>query len=380
MSTPDLFQNQKILILSPQPWDYLFISKHHYAMELAKSNDVWFLSSPEKDLGLSVVEEVIPGYPRLKIVRYKVPVPDKTKFHLASLYKAVNLWAVKRVLKKIAGHFDVSIDFGCYALYPSQQFVNARTKIFFPVDNFGHISFSPRGAQHIFTVSHVIQRKFQQKGINCHFINHGLSASFAKAAQSRLRALQPWKTGERLQIGYSGNLFSTFLNIPLFRTVIEEHPEVDFHLYGGLKFNEADPREADWFHFLTTANHVTLHGFLKTDDLAVQLHKMDALILCYKADNVNYFGENTHKMIEYLSTGRAIICTHITLYADSNMIEMTASGADEEFPALFSKSLHQLGMLNAESKIIERIGFALNNTYAQQIGRIKEWISEQITE
>ena len=43
--------NKKILIISPQFWGKMLISKHHYAVELAnRGNEVFFLNPPNANL------------------------------------------------------------------------------------------------------------------------------------------------------------------------------------------------------------------------------------------------------------------------------------------------------------------------------------------
>ena len=37
-------KNKTILIISPERWGTNFVSKHHYALELAKNNNVYFLN------------------------------------------------------------------------------------------------------------------------------------------------------------------------------------------------------------------------------------------------------------------------------------------------------------------------------------------------
>jgi len=370
MSSSSLFCNKKILILSPQPWNDLLISKHHYALELAKQNDVWFICSPEKELGWGTTKEVIKEEPRLKVLHYKLPVTEKIRFHFKGLYNFINSFVVNRLLNREAASFDICIDFGAYAYYDSQNFVKATTRIFFPVDNFADLHFSPRGAQHLFTVSSVIQDRIREQGIQCHFINHGLSESFAKFAEDQLRNFKKWQPGERLKVGYSGNLFSTFLNIEVFKKTIAENEAIDFHIFGKLSYDRSNKVYDDWMKFLDSSSNVKLHGFLKTGELAAEIQKMDALMLCYQPDNKNYFGENTHKMLEYLSTGKAIISSNISLYAKSGLVEMTDEGKDGDLPVLFRRSVNNLENLNREELAKKRILMALDNTYARQIDRI----------
>src|SRR5690606_833073 len=41
------FKDKNVLIISPEPWDHIFVSKHHYAIHLAqRGNKVFFLNPP----------------------------------------------------------------------------------------------------------------------------------------------------------------------------------------------------------------------------------------------------------------------------------------------------------------------------------------------
>lgn len=370
------FRDKKILILSPQPWNYFFISKHHYALELAKDNDVWFLSAPQPGIGWKKELAKNNVRSRLTVIKYKLPLPQFFRFHVNKLYRYINRQTVKQMLKRIVPHFDLCIDFGCYSLYENVDFVSAADKIFFPVDNFSNMPFTQRGAQYLFTVSEVIRKKFSDAGISCHFINHGLSADFASRAKKELENNNSWKKRERITVGYSGNLFIRFLNRDIFRQLIDENREIAFHLFGSTEFNKTDAGEAEWFRYLSSQPNVFLRGFLMPEQLADDLQSMDALLLCYKADNKDYFGENTHKMLEYLSTGKAIISSHISLYADSVMISMTEAGNDEALPLLFSKTIKELEIHNSVELREKRIAYALDNTYAEQIKRIGRLVNK----
>ena len=47
----DSLRNKTILIISPQAWGKMFLSKHHYAIELAKrGNAVYFLNPPGENI------------------------------------------------------------------------------------------------------------------------------------------------------------------------------------------------------------------------------------------------------------------------------------------------------------------------------------------
>ena len=60
------FINKKIIIISPESWGINFVSKHHYAKELAnKGNEVYFLNPPSDKNELINIEK------NLYVINYK---------------------------------------------------------------------------------------------------------------------------------------------------------------------------------------------------------------------------------------------------------------------------------------------------------------------
>ncbi len=50
----DMLNDKTILIISPQEWGKMLLSKHHYALELAKAGNIfYFLNPPDKKAELN---------------------------------------------------------------------------------------------------------------------------------------------------------------------------------------------------------------------------------------------------------------------------------------------------------------------------------------
>ncbi|MEJ7737954.1 MAG: hypothetical protein WKF97_11045 [Chitinophagaceae bacterium] len=339
---------------------------------------MYYLCAPENKPGISSSFFAAKESHQLFICTYRIPVPPVFLFHASTLYKAVNLYFVKRFLKNLTPSFDVCIDFGSYQFYDNMDFVQADTKIFFPVDDHHDLKPFDRGCKHLFSISVNIVDKFKKAGYHCNFINHGLSEAFASVARNRLAHFTGWRKNGRIKAAYSGNLFIPFLNIPLFKKMIQENPDVEFQLFGSIKYDKKNPVHADWYGFLEAAENVTIHGFAEPSMLAGHLNNADLCLMCYKPDFKNYHGENSHKIFEYLSTGRVIVSTHITLYAGNDLLNMTGPGEDERLPELFSETIRQIGRYNNDDFAKRRMQFSIHNTYAKQIERIEQIIAGRV--
>ncbi|MBX2924888.1 MAG: hypothetical protein KF746_21995 [Chitinophagaceae bacterium] len=367
------FAGKNILIISPQPWTHHNISKHHYAKELSLRNKVWFINAPEKKWGFHFSIKKIIDYPNLSIISYSIPLPYFFFFHVRSWYKKINVRIVAKRLREITPEFDLCIDFGNYLLYENADFVNAKLKLYFPVDDFENLQPSMRGSAFAFSVSNNIVAKFTKQGLTCHFINHGLSKEFADFARLRLINMKRWQRGENLNVGYAGNLFIPFIYTEPLKKIITNYPEVIFHFFGSTNYDKTISWQAEWYEFLVQTKNVKLYGSLNTAQLTLAFANMDAFLLSYKPDNKNYHAENSHKIIEYLSTGRVIISTPITLYKQNKLFCMCDEHKD--FEQTFNMVLKNMESYNSIVYAKERILLSLDNEYVRQIERIESIIN-----
>ncbi len=370
--------NRVIIIFSPQPWQNLYISKHHYARVLASNNKVFFITSPNSDKSFSWEIFKPEVNIDLNVVKFGTPLPRKLRFYMPWLYKSILRRYLRILTEKISPTIDVCIDFGCYQMFWDLKFVNASVKIFFPVDD--HVLLEPndRGSQLILSVSGNIVEKFRRTGKSCHFINHGLSHEFAEVARKTILHLTNYNKAKLTRIAYAGNLFIEFLDIPVFQRLIERNPEVQFHLFGSMKYDPKIRKFKEWDNFLDQSPNVILHGLVAPSVLAVQYAEMDGFLLCYLPDYKNYHAENSHKVFEYLSTGKMIVSSHMSLYEGNPLIRMTPKDRNDLLPVIFEEAVRELENLNSARLMKQRMELALDNTYEKQVERINNIIGRTV--
>lgn len=370
------FANKTVVIFSPQHWSHLYISKHHYARILAKDNQVYFISPP--DFGGRIEANWThpdPASPGLHVLSFKMAVPERIKFHLPVLYRAIVIRRLQRLISKTIGEPDILIDFGCNAEFSSLKYFKGTTKIYFPVDDKDFIDGDMRGADLVLSVSKNILAKFETDGKPAFFINHGLAPEFERLAKDVLD-FPPYIAPPRVIIAYAGNLFSPFVDIPVFKAIIKQHPGVRFDIYGNTRYNPKSQVEKDWFDFLQSAPNVQLKGVLSSTDLAAAYEHVDGFLLCYKPDYVNYHAENSHKLLEYLGAGKVLISTNVSLYDQNPLICMSPKDRNEELVSIFSNVIEQISDFNKVDLQKARAAFALDNTYSKQLERIEQYLME----
>lgn len=349
------------------------ISKHHYAQELSKKNEVWFLNAPDQKFGLEFKSENVSDFPRLNIIRYTLPMQQFFFFHFNNVYKRVNQFFIAKWLKQVTPEFDVCIDFGNYLLYDNVNFVKAKLKIYFPVDDFENLKVSLRGSDVAFSVSEKIIKKFESHGLDCHFVNHGLASEFAGLAKQRLHHLDRWENKPSLNIAYAGNLYIPFINFKALMAVIKANPGIHFHFFGSTQTRSDILWHDEWQSFLASSANVKLYGVVNSKKLADYFAGMDAFLLCYTPDNKNYHAENSHKIFEYFSTGKVIIATPITIYNKNRLFCMSDDATG--FFDTFTKAIAEIGQHNEISQQKERIMLALDNEYTRQVEKMEVMIN-----
>ncbi len=368
--------------MSPQSWGKMFVSKHHYAIELARQgNVVYFLNPPDegKTGSRTVIIEPSGVHENLFFIQHRLWFPYNIKFHFISLFHILMKPHVKHIARQIGRPIDIVWSFDLGNMYPFSFFPEGSFKIFHPVDeptNQTAIN-SAIGAQVIFSVTREILAKFHQFRVPKYFINHGVADYF-------LQPFSPKKINQnhRIHVGVSGNLLREDIDRTIFLQIIRENPDIVFECWGSYQLKQSniggmdDEPARNFINSLRQQPNVILHGVLDAVNLAKELGRMDAFLICYNINKDQSKGTNYHKVMEYISTGKVIISNNITTYSDKPYLIQMVPDRDHNkaLPELFSKVIRNLPLYNKEEWQRARIAFATENFYAIQIQKIGELI------
>ena len=362
-----ILRRKRILIISPQDWNHIKVSKHHYALELAaKGNEVYFLNPPDKGFKyLRFKKEKINT--NLYSIYNSIFFPYAIKFHFDWLFKI--LWAIhtKRVLRYIG---DIDIVWSFSPAYTNLNDFGANLNIYHPVDSvlerdFVTPSFS---ADYIFGVTEGILSKFSHP--KKYLINHGLSSTFFLKEYNHYT----FSSDKEKNVCYCGNLNMPTIDRNLLKELVENNPEIKFHFIG--PYVESDPIFSELFKFLKKSQNVILYGKVTPEEVAMHYCKMDAFIICYerfsKTAHTSNHSSNSHKILEYLSTGKVVISTNMSSYNDNEgLIEMLDTDSNNGFLTMFKGVMNELEKFNSPSKRYLRMQYARENSYIKRIEEIE---------
>lgn len=305
-----------------------------------------------------------------------------TGFYDNYLYKLV-----KRIAKQEHIQFNQVWSFdpnlhGYLHKYPAQK------KIFFIADQIQNSSQTraAKKADLVVSVAEELLSQFRPLNKNCLLINHGLNNSYAEFALKNISNLrQPHKIvseikNKRIQVGYMGNLLIPSLYEEGLVEIVTKHPEIDFHFWGAYQaagnnlLASYDKKIFDTIQFIKqNCTNTLFYGVKQADEIISSLEAMDVFIYINSSVKDINGGANSHKILEYLSTGKVIISTYLSFYKNKNLFFMTEKGMETDFAKLFDEITSDIEQNNSTIFSVERIEYALGNTYNSNIKKIQSY-------
>ncbi len=310
----------KVLLISPQHWGTMRVTKHHYAIELAKlGHEVFFLEPTEASWKWNKTAfEISPSDIKgIQIVRQNINVPYNLKFHSKGLFD----WFIKRHIKKLEkqyGHFDLVWSFDLTNAMPLIYFVDVAKKIFFAADwplTLDAVK-AAEGANLLVSVAQEILDQYPNAAKTKKLlINHGVAECFIEEGK------KPFvKTDEVIRIGMSGNFLRPDIDRPVLLEIIKTHTDLLFECFGAYEYKNsnlgggADEETKEFIQALQQLPNALLHGMVQPETLAKELRRMDAFLICYDLAKDQSKGTNYHKVMEYLVYGRPVVSNAVSSY------------------------------------------------------------------
>jgi hypothetical protein len=173
--------NKTIFIVAQEDWGDMFISKHHYASELAKmGNEVYYINGPDQRNKLKPGEVCISKAKNcsVNLVEHRLLYPYFIKFKAPALHYILVRMHINNIIRKINKKADVIFSFDLSNTMPLKCFPDSCTKVFMPVDEpLQAIAIkSAEGADFILSVTDEILEKYKEFDVPCRYFRQYVTA------------------------------------------------------------------------------------------------------------------------------------------------------------------------------------------------------------
>lgn len=349
--------DKNILIISPEDWGPCWVSKHHYAANLAKrGNQVFFLNrslkEPKCTDDLPNGLTVLAGQKLPKGIRF-LPAPLRRYAHKRALTK----------LGKLAGvNFDLIWSFDASRYLDLDSDVTGCPSIFYMADFADRIPWRipVASATLCLGVSHGIVDEMKTVSDRVQFIQHGYS-NFPPEPYS-------FSTSSPNAV-YAGSLAHGCIDRPRMLSLVDAYPEVNFHFFGDDGTgNLGGGNRSEHADQLNKRRNCYLHGAVPSSKLPGIYREADVLYICHNPE-FDRIG-NPHKMMEYLASGTPVISAPLREYQ-----ELSDVVAFEDKSDAFTRRFRTLLDGEFTDGAEKRREYALNNSYANQIERVEKWLA-----
>lgn len=375
------FNNKVVYLLSPDRWGTMRVSKHHYALELAEQgNTVYFIEPPDlRNKGIKITPS--DENPSVFIVSYQ-HIYKGRRFLPSFIFRQLVKLQVKLLKKFIGKQPDIVWCFDPYRFLNLEWF-GASATIFFAADHFqyDHLPEEAYTANICLGISDTIVDVLKPTNKPVYFINHGLNRHFVKIASSSLENLSiSTKPIDKITIGYVGNLLMEAPDRKTMQQVVAAHPDVQFIFWGqyerkGNFVAHDSPEVFEFIKYLQSQPNVILRGAVHPAVLSEEIKAADMFWICWQLTNHKLWdGSNSHKILEYLSTGKPVVSHYMSTYRNSDIIDMLPLKENTDYLTLFSRVLKRVKAGEPVDLRNKRILFSMENSYQLNIAKIEKLI------
>ena len=371
-------KNKTILIISPNFWGGIHLTKHLYALEISKLGaNVYFLNPPSRSFkGYLKLEKVKKN---LTIINYKLHIPGRLKFFFSKFYYIYMKYVIKKIEKFIGKEIYLTLDFSTdliFSMKCKENYFRAKYNIFFPVDNVSkdYKKFSKNIADYYFSISENILSSIDKSCIKSLNLGHCLSDELCdKNILNNISKKNYDDKRNNINVGYVGNLFMNNINFDALIKLIFSRPDISFHFIGPDSKDLATNNlgvQIDNTHIIENIKklkNTVFHGFKVKSEVVKLSKNFDAMIVSYYqvSRNVNA-PVNSHKILEYLALGKIVISNHFADYNNFNnkyLFMPKKNHSTDDYLNKFNEIIKDISFHNELRFQKKRIYFAQKKTY-----------------
>ncbi len=367
-----------IYLLSPQPWDGFHVSKHNYAKELAAaSNRVFFVEPPVQTGRYGQIDVVPTGVSNIARVQYRPFFPYKLKFRSRWLFNKLMRLQARRLIEKIGDVPDIVWDFDNSFQFSDLTAFDASLSIFHPVDSF-KLGLGSKSADIVLSCTPEYAAMSGVSSDRLLIVPHGLRQEYASHAARLIGSLGDLTTPlikeapRRQRVGYVGNLLHPGIDWETMLLMMQAYPGVDFIFFGPFAQKSGGSSPIPLGRLKEQPN-CTLRGLATPDQILQEASDIDVWLMCYDIRKTLEGSISSHKVLEYLASGRAVLTNHMPSYRDAALAIMPPGDDNSPMVEMLGQILADSD-LNAPDQQRRRAAFALSHTYASHLRRIDDFL------
>lgn len=359
-----------IVVLSPQPWDGIQVSKHHYARELAAlGHRVVFVNPPG---GADAVRLRATDVDGIRVVDHP-PMPlRRARFRLRPLF---DMAARRRAaaIARATGPVDLVWDFDNTRQFADHRAFGAAHSLLHAVDRLEVGDPRTARADLVVTIDAVLVPASRGAAPPL-VVGHGLAPHFAAAARERLARPPVRAKDKRVIVGFLGNLAQSAIDQDAVLDLVARRRDAQFRFIGPVQGGGSDVEA--WTGRLREQPNSEMTGLLTGAALIEAAADVDIWLLCYDWRLDWNHGINSHKLLEYFATGAEVVSSVIAAQADAPGIFMAPRDAPERLPTLLDDAIAAV-LDGRDTGWRLRVERALANSYAENVRRIADRLARR---
>lgn len=368
-----------IYLVSPQPWHGFRVSKHHYAIELAlRGHRVYFIENALTDAVFGRVELYCSGYENLTVVRHAGLFTRWTQYRFPTMHALVAIRQIRRLIAAIGVGPSVVWDFDNNCAFPDLSAFGKMLKIFHPVDSIVGDRRTAKGADVVVSVSADFINRLPAATEHTLVLPHGISRlheAYAKRVVANDLVAQRKKSSRRT-VGYVGNLDMVGIDWSTIFRMITHFQDVEFVFVGpfGRTHQYGEGKRQALLTSLRSFPNVRLTGLLQSQRILELAAEVDVWLFCNDSALRPDGALNSHKLLEYMATGKAVLSSSIRAFDATSPLVMALPGQNEMMIGLLGDMLANIETINRAKEMRRRASFALDFTYGANLDRIGDFL------
>lgn len=352
-------RGKRILLISPEPWEGLHMSKHHLSQALAgRGNSVYFLDPP------------LPGNRGFRSERAGEVTVLRYRHWLRGVNRmpaALNRWYYRRLVKELAarngGGFDIIWCFDTSRMQSFPDGIGYKLLHLADYDILGTGKGLIPTADLVLTTGQVVADAVAPAA-RCRVVNlgHALDERWMESIDT----LADRPIAEPREALFMGQLANSYNDWEGFHTLAATHPHIRFTFIG--PFDPEFPEPA--FLQLRALPNVIFTGLKNKEELVPLLRAAHILFYGFRSSTWAKERANPHKVLEYLSTGNVVVGSWTMEYASTpDLFRMAGEGGD--LNDAFNSAIRDFAVLNATEQRARRITFAKERRMSRLIDGIE---------